>query len=113
MRWIAIALAALVALGTAVPALADDRPKSRIVIKKLKHSGATGKVKSNRSSCRAGRKVSLFRLEGFRSNKVAITHSRSGGKWRVKKDLRSGRYFAKVDAGGGCRYDNSKTERLR
>jgi len=82
------------------------------VIKKLKHSGAAGKVRSSRSSCRPGRKVSLFRFDGFRSDKVAITHSGSGGRWRVKKDLRAGRYFAKVDAGNGCRYDVSRAKRL-
>ena len=31
---------------------------------------------------------------------------------RLKKDLKDGEYFAKVDSIPGCRYDVSKTERL-
>jgi hypothetical protein len=113
IRRFPVILIAACALAAGGPAAADDRPKTRIVIKKLKHSGASGKLSAGNSGCLGGRKVSLFRLEGFVSRKIAITHSNSHGRWRVRKDLPDGRYFAKVDRGNGCRYDNSKTETLR
>jgi hypothetical protein len=112
MRWIALALAAIAIGAGALPALADDRPKSRIVIKKLEHSGASGKVSSSAGGCIGGRKVSLFRLDGFVSRKLAKTRTNANGKWKVGKDLRNGRYFATVVSSGGCRYDNSRTETL-
>jgi hypothetical protein len=115
MRWIAVA-AAVLALGLgagAFPALADDRPKTRIVIKRLEHSGASGKVSSRAGGCEANREVALFRRDGYLSRKLAKTRTNRNGKWKVGKHLRDGRYFATVVGGSGCRYDNSKTETLR
>jgi hypothetical protein len=113
MRWIAVALAGLALGAGALPALADDRPKTRIVIKKLDYSGASGKVSSRAGGCAGGREVALFRLNGYLSRKLGKTRTDSSGRWRVKRDLRDGRYFATVASGSGCRYDNSKTETLR
>jgi len=113
MRWIALALAAIALGAGALPAVADDRPKTRIVIKKLKHSGASGKVSSSAGGCADGREVALFRLDGYVSRKLAKTRTGSNGRWQVGKHLRNGRYFATVASGSGCRYDNSKTETLR
>ena len=113
MRWIALALAAIALGAGTLPAVADDRPKTRIVIKKLKHSGASGKVSSSAGGCADGREVALFRLDGYVSRKLAKTRTGSNGRWQVGKHLRNGRYFATVASGGGCRYDNSKTETLR
>jgi hypothetical protein len=113
MRWIALALAAIALGAGALPALADDRPKTRIVIKKLKHSGASGKVSSRAGGCIGGREVALFRLDGFVSRKLAETRTNANGRWQVGKHLRNGRYFATVTSSGGCRYDNSRTETLR
>jgi hypothetical protein len=111
--WIAlVALSALACALVAAPVSADDRPKSRIVIKKLEHSGASGKVSSSAGGCIGGRKVSLFRLDGFVSRKLAKTRTNANGKWKVDKHLRDGRYFATVVSSGGCRYDNSRTETL-
>jgi hypothetical protein len=107
---IAIAVGALVA-GTAT-AGADGGAKSKIVLKSLSPSGASGAVKSGRGSCRPNRKVSLFIYEGFVTDKIAITYTNSNGAWRVDRNLNPGRYFAKVDSSGGCRYDNSKAKRL-
>lgn len=112
-RLLATVISACALIAAPMPAAADDRPKTRVVIKKLKRSGATGKVGSGNRGCLGGRKVSLFRLEGYVSDKVATTHTSASGRWRVRKNLRDGRYFAKVDRGNGCRYDNSKTETLR
>ena len=113
MRWIALALAAIALGAGALPALADDRPKTRIVIKKLKHSGASGKVSSRAGSCVGGREVALFRLDGYVSRKLAKTRTNANGRWQVGKRLRNGRYFATVASASGCRYDNSRTETLR
>ena len=44
--------------------------------------------------------MSLFRFDDYVSVKIEITH-RTGGTWRTKKDLKDGRYFAKVDAIAG------------
>jgi hypothetical protein len=56
--------------------------------------------------------VSLFLYDGFVTDKLGTTHTNSHGEWRVRKSLKDGRYFAKVEATAGCRYDNSKTKRL-
>jgi hypothetical protein len=115
MRSLAAALAALVlAVGLAPGGAAGDGgAKSRIKIKRLEPSGAAGTVRSGAKRCEGDRKVRFFRLEGFISVKVQLTRTNSKGKWRIERDLEPGRYFAKVDGGGGCRYDNSKAERLR
>ena len=110
------ALAAIGALGLAAApfSAADGGAKTRIKIKKLTAKGASGKLSSGDNKCEGGgRKVSLFRYEDFISVKVKITHSKSNGTWRTKKDLKAGEYFAKVDASPGCRYAVSKTKRLR
>jgi hypothetical protein len=109
-------LAAIGALGLASAPLssADGGAKTTIAIKKLKSSGASGTLSSSKSQCEGGgRKVSLFRLDDFRSTKIEITHSKSNGTWKTNKDLKEGDYFAKVDAEPGCRYDVSKTKTLR
>ena len=56
--------------------------------------------------------MSLFRFDDYVSVKIEITHSKSSGAWRTKKDLKPGKYFAKVDAAAGCRYATSKTKTL-
>ncbi len=89
------------------------RPKSRVVIQKLKHSGASGRVSSGDGGCVGNRKVTLFRLNGFISRKVGRARTGSDGRWRIRKRLKDGRYFAKVDSDGRCRYDTSRTETLR
>jgi hypothetical protein len=86
--------------------------KSKILIKSLKSTGASGIIKSSSGKCEKDRKVTLFRLDDFVSVKVAILRSDNKGNWRTKKDLQDGEYFAKVDSIPGCRYDVSKTERL-
>jgi hypothetical protein len=108
-----VATLALAVIGATAPAAsAEGGANSTIKLKKLTFSGAAGVVTSGRASCIGKRKVSLFRYEGFVTDKVGITHTNGKGKWRVDKSLKSGRYFAKVDATKGCRYDNSKTKRL-
>ena len=110
----ALVLASTIALGAMAPAaIGDGGEKSKIVIKKLKSTGASGKVISKAHSCEGGKKVSLFRFDDYVSVKIEITHSKSSGKWRTKKNLKPGKYFAKVDASAGCRYAVSKYKTLR
>jgi hypothetical protein len=111
-----IAIAALIALMVALAppgAIGDDRPKSQVEIRTLKLTGASGVVRSKDDRCERGRKIHFFRLEDFISVKVQRTRTDSDGRWRIARDLDPGRYFAKVERAPGCRYDNSRIERLR
>jgi hypothetical protein len=105
-------VAAIALLGAPAAAEADGGAESRIKITKLRASGAKGKVTSERDGCLGGRKISLFVIEDFVSDKLAITHTSGDGRWRVRRNLEPGRYFAKVEARSGCRFDNSRVERL-
>jgi hypothetical protein len=115
-RWgfalIAVLSLALV-VGGASPATAGKKIKTKVEIKKLSNSGASGKVSSKESSCIPHRKISLFTWNGYSADKIAITNSNSHGNWKIKRDLKPDiQYFAKVDAKGKCGYDNSPFERL-
>jgi hypothetical protein len=87
--------------------------KSKVVIKNLKATGASGKVSSQDNKCAGDRRVQFFRLDDFISVKIQKTRTNGGGNWHTKKDLKPGTYFAKVDSVPGCRYDVSKYETLR
>ena len=108
-----ILITALLALATAFPALGDERPKSKIVIKELSAGGAAGKVISKRAACEREKKVTLFRLDDFISVKIEITQSDGNGRWEAGGPLQPGTYFAKVDSSDGCRYAVSRFEKLR
>jgi hypothetical protein len=111
-------LALVTAMVAAPPAggAEGNKTKSRITIKSIDASGASGKVASKREGCEAHRKVTLFVYDDFVSTKVKITESNSNGKWRVRRNLSPGKYFAKVDAskqaGTRCLYDVSKNRRI-
>ena len=108
---IALAPAAAFA-GNAGAGLGAGGAKSKVVIKNLSGSGASGKVSSKAGKCERNRKVTLFRLDDFVSVKIEFTQTGGNGSWRTSKDLEPGEYFAKVDSIPGCRYDVSNTERL-
>jgi hypothetical protein len=107
------ALAAVVAALAPAGAIGDDRPKSQVKIQMLKPTGASGVVRSKDDRCERGRKIHFFRLEDFISVKIQRTRTDSNGRWRITRDLDPGRYFAKAERAQGCRYDNSRFERLR
>jgi hypothetical protein len=114
---LATALIAVLALavfaGGASPATAGKKIKSKVEIRKLSTSGASGTVTSKENSCLPHRKISLFTWDGYSSQKIAITNTNSHGKWKVSRELKTGiQYFAKVDAKGKCGYDTSPFERL-
>jgi hypothetical protein len=116
-RRLAIGLIAVLSLalvvGGASPATAGKKIKTKVEIKKLSTSGASGTVSSKENSCIPHRKISLFTWNGYSSQKIAITKTDSHGKWKVGRTLESGiQYFAKVDAKGKCGYDTSPFERL-
>ena len=110
------ALAAMAApLAPAQDAVArDGGAKCKIKITKLTPQLAKGKVTSGASRCEGkGRKISLFRYEDFVTDKVAITHTNGQGRWKVRRSLAAGKYFAKVDHSGGCRYAVSRNKWIR
>jgi hypothetical protein len=108
------ALAVAVLAGGPSSAVAGKKIKTRIEIKSLKTTGASGTLESSQNSCLNGRKVSLFTWDGLSAQKIAITNSSGDGDWKVKRDLKGGtRYFAKVDAKGKCGYDVSPFKSLR
>ena len=103
LRLALAALATTVLFAGALPASADNDAKTQIKIKRLRHSGASGTVSSGHAGCEANRKVRFFRIEDFISVKVQFTHTDSAGGWRIERDLKDGRYFAKVDSDGAAR----------
>lgn len=108
MRAGAVVAAVAVALGTGAVAEAGSAAKTKITLKNLSATGASGKVKSKKGSCKGGRTVTLFTYEGFSSRKVETTKSSSSGAWKIERELKAGDYFAKADAKAGCRYAVSK-----
>jgi Ca2+-binding RTX toxin-like protein len=99
--------------GTALRARSKGA-KSRIRITGLSPNGAAGRVTSSRPSCAGpGRRISLFTYVAFVSDKLAITHTRRSGSWRIDQPLGPGRYFAKVEHSRGCRFDVSTHRVLR
>ncbi len=113
IRGAALIAAGTLALAVAAPeAIGDGGAKTRIEIKELKDSGASGTLSSSKEACLGHRKVSIFRLDDFVSVKIEITQSNGKGEWKTNKSLEQGQYFAKVDAVKGCRYDVSPKESL-
>ena len=112
-RRVTAAIAALAITATAAPSVtADGGAKTRIEIKELTPNLIKGTIESGKSSCKSGRHVQIFRMEGFLSHKVVRGDAQSG-KWRFKRELKPGVYFAKVDSKPGCRYDVSHSKTLR
>jgi hypothetical protein len=115
-RWATGAVAVLalaLVVGGASPATAGKKIKTRVEIKKLSTSGASGTVSSKENSCLPHRKISLFTWNGYSAQKIAITNTNSHAKWKINRALKGGiQYFAKVDGKGKCGYDNSPFERL-
>jgi hypothetical protein len=117
-----IALIAVAALTAALVtgAFADGggpKAKTKIAFKSLGANGSSGTLESKKNACLGHRKVSLFEVVDFVSDKVEIVYSNDKGKWRTKKDLEPGTYFAKVDAtnvgGLECLYAVTKNTHLR
>lgn len=112
---LAVLAAAAAALAPAQDAIArDGGAKCKIKISKLTPQLAKGKVTSRADRCEGkGRKVSLFRYDDFVSDKVSITYTNGKGRWKVRRSLAPGKYFAKVDHSGGCRYAVSRNKWIR
>jgi hypothetical protein len=117
--FIALIAAVCLTFAFATGALADGggpKAKTKIAFKTLTNNGSTGTLSSKKNACLNNRKVSLFRLDDFVSEKVEIVYSNSDGKWKTKKSLKDGVYFAKVDAAdvGGleCLYGVTKNAHL-
>jgi hypothetical protein len=107
------ALATIAAtIGPGQEAIArDGGAKCKIKIAKLTPQLAKGKVTSGANRCEGkGRKISLFRYEDFVTDKIAITYTNGRGRWKVRRPLAPGKYFAKVDHSRGCRYAVSRNK---
>jgi hypothetical protein len=109
-----IAVAALTA-ALAAGAFADGhgpKAKTKIAFKTLGTNGSTGTLSSKKNFCLKNRKVSLFQVIDFVSEKEEIVYSNSKGEWKTKHQLKPGEYFAKVDAaninGVECLYGVTK-----
>jgi hypothetical protein len=90
------------------------KAKTKIAFKDLGTNGSSGTLESKKNFCLKNRKVSLFKLEDFVSDKIEIVYSNAKGKWKTKHQLSPGEYFAKVDAeninGVECLYAVSKNK---
>ena len=98
---LAIVAVACLAVGVSTSALADGngpKAKTKIAFKTLGPNGSTGTLSSKKSFCLKNRKVSLFEVIDFVSEKEEIVYTDSKGQWRTKHQLEPGEYFAKVDA---------------
>ena len=112
---IALIAAACLTAALATGAFADGngpKAKTKIAFKTLGTNGATGTLSSKKNFCLKGRKISLFEVIDFVSEKEEIVYTNSKGKWRTKHQLEPGEYFAKVDAeninGTECLYGVTK-----
>ena len=110
---VAAVIAAVALVAGSGPASGDGGEKTQIEIKLLTHTKIAGTIDSDKRSCVKDRHVQVFRLDGFISVKVVRGDAQSDGDWKFNEDLESGKYFAKVDAKPGCRYDVSKNETLK
>jgi hypothetical protein len=116
---LAIAVIAAAAMTVAISsgASADGggpKAKTKIDFTDLGTNGSKGTLSSKKNFCLKNRKVSLFRVEDFVSDKEEIVYSNAKGKWKTKHQLEPGDYFAKVDAeninGVECLYAVTKTK---
>lgn len=108
---VAVTSAALIA--GAVPASGDGGADTQIQITTLTSNKMAGTITSEKSSCKSGRHVQIFRMNGYISVKIDRGDAEPDGDWKFRGNFEPGKYFAKVDSKPGCRYDNSKNEFLK
>ena len=114
--FIAISLAAGVALGGIAPAQAGGGADTEVTFKQSKNRPAVfkGKVLSEVDACVVGRKVQIMRKTNGNEQKVTKTFASESGKYSVDIPMQSGeKLFARVKSGltpGGanCAGDDSK-----
>lgn len=102
-------LAAAASLALAVPASAAKTGISLSI--QAQSSGFFGFVKSKKSSCHSGRKVTLYRKTSKGNKKVGsdtAQPNQDGSQWSVSASTR-GKYFAKVSATKSCKGATSRT----
>ena len=110
--------AALAALGigalalTAAPAHAGKQAKSKLKIKRIDTTGASGTVTSKDVGCEPGRKVKLFLIGDYVPVRVGKDSTNGQGKWKVAADLERGRYYSKVAKTEDCKGAESNDERI-
>lgn len=107
--WTAVLACIAVALVFA-PSAAAAPAKTTVSISP-EQSGFSGFVKSSKTSCANGRKVSLYRKQGKKSIFVKSDTATANGtryQWAIQVS-RSGRYYAKVKGSSKCGAASSRT----
>ena len=115
-KFVATALASTLLGGAAAGSAAADRPvaaaKTGTTISIQKEEAAfSGFVRSSRSSCHSGRKVTLYRKSGGKVRKVGsdtAQPNQDGSQWKVDV-TRSGKHYAVVSATKKCKGATSRT----
>ncbi len=92
----------------AFPATGAAAFKTKVVVS-LKFPAFHGKLVAKRKSCRAHRKVKMFRERNGRKVLLGRDRSSKKGKWSIPvgKKLTSGSYYAIVAKRGKCGGDKS------
>lgn len=76
----------------------------------------SGKVKSSKSKCKGDRKVTVFKQKAGSQNpstdqKIGSDTSADNGEWSTGNSGISGKVYARVGKGNGCKGDRSPTIR--
>jgi len=105
----ALALAFAASAALAGPASAAKTGISLSI--QAESSGFSGFVKSKKSSCHSGRKVTLYRKSGRSATKVGsdtAQPNQDGSQWKINAS-KKGKYYAKVSATKSCKGATSRT----
>jgi len=111
-----VALALVAAMALVAPAGAAPGVASKLQLKKVSATGASGKLKSAKRKCVKRRKIELHWQGEYTPVRVARAKTDKKGRWKIKKNLKPGYYFAsapKVKRGKTvCKPAESKSLRL-
>lgn len=105
----ALAVAALGSVALASPASAA-KTGTKLSIQ-TEQDGVSGFVKSSKSSCHSGRKVTVYRKVSGPDKKAGsdtAQPNQDGSQYKVSLS-RAGKYYAKVNATSKCKGKTSKT----
>ena len=100
--------------GAALVPAAAEAGNSTVKINQYTGSNWIGQVKSSKSSCENGRKVTIYRVEDGKDTKIGKDKTQSGkgdteGVFFVTHQAApAGKYYAKVEPKSDCDGDKSK-----
>jgi len=90
------AVAILCAVVVAGSAGAASGSTTRLTLAVKSANAFQGKVTSNKNKCVPDRKVILFRKSSGGDKNLGSDLTSSDGKWKVKRTVSNGKYYAKV-----------------